>query len=398
MFNFKNTKNKQGNFYISRFFDSLKLSKDFKLLCIYHLLVQVGKGMITLFLPIFLYQKFNLSIYLVILFYVAIYALTIVFVPIGAQFMNWFNVKKSMIIGRISIVIFYVCLYFFDYNPILFLSLGVMFLIFYKVIYWVPYHTTFVEFTDGKHRGRQLAWIRVLGYLGKVGAPLLAGIVLSGPGFNILFLLMIFIYLISVIPLLGLTEVKEHFSFSYGETFKVLFDKKNRGQIFSFMANGGQKLVKAVIWPIFIFMLLNQEYSAVGAVTALVIIGAIILQMVMGFQSDKKSKKSLVKLGASAYSLGWILKSFVKTAFQIFVVGTIHNFAFIMLKIPFSSQVYNFLSRHETYRDEYTAVRDIALNIGRIIMALLIVIGVHFFGLRAAFYLAAFASFLLNLF
>ena len=209
---------------------------------------------------------------------------------------------------------------------------------------------------------------------------------------------MIIIYFVSIIPLFGLTNVEETFNFTYSETFKTLLDKRNGKEIFSFMANGAQLFIRSAIWPIFIFIILNKEYLAVGAITALIIIASTILQMFVGFQSDKKSKKKLIKFGASIYSIGWIIKSFVKTAFQIFVIGTIHDFSFIVLNTPFMSKVYNFLSRHETYRDEFSAVRDIAINIGRIIMALLVVLAIYFFGLKAAFFLAAFATFLLSLF
>jgi len=209
---------------------------------------------------------------------------------------------------------------------------------------------------------------------------------------------MIIIYLLSLIPLSGLTDVSASFDFSYLKTFKVLFDHKNRNKVYSFIADGSQKIVRVLIWPIFIFLLLNQEYSAVGAVTALIIVATVILQMLMGFQSDKKPKKGLVKFGSSFYAIGWVLKAFVNTSFQIFVIGTFHSFSLIALHTPFMSRVYNFLSRHETYKDEYTAVRNIALNIGRILMAGLLILAIYFFGLRATFFLAAGACLLLNLF
>lgn len=378
-------------------FSKLKFSPDFKLLCVYHTIVSLAGGMMGLFLPIFLFQQFNLSIYWVIVFYMAGFGLYGLLIPFGAMLMNKIGLRRSMIFGRIFTILFYVILYFFHHNPLFFAVLANVALLFFRLLYWIPYHTSFVEFTDGRYRGRQMAWLAIFGYLTSIGAPVLAGLILAQYSFNFLFVLVVFIVSLGLIPLTGLTEVKARFEYSYFQTFKEFIKRKNRKWEAAYAADGAQSMVGVMIWPIFIYQILKGEYLVVGAVTALVIIGTIITQLLMGGYTDKMSKRRLIRLSSFIYSIGWVAKAFVATAFQIFIIGTFHNFAAIMLRTPFDARYYSLSADRGSYTDEYTVLRSISLNIGRVLMGVLLIILISLLGFQVAFILAAAFSLLLNL-
>ena len=274
-----------------KFFTKLKFSSDFKLLCVYHTIVSLANGMMGLFLPIFLLKEFDNSIKWVIIFYMLGFALYGLLVPFGAMFMSKIGLRKSMIFGRFWLILFFVCLYFFHANPLLFSILSNIVLLFFRLLYWTPYHVSFLKFTDGKYRGRQMAWLSILGYMISIGAPLLAGMILYQFSFNFLFALTIAINIVAIIPLSGLTDVNAKFEFSFKKTWREFLKKKNKAWRTAYAADGAQSMVGVVIWPIFIYELLNGEYLAMGAIMALIVIITIVFQMLVGGYTDKFSKR-----------------------------------------------------------------------------------------------------------
>lgn len=375
----------------------LKLSRDFKILCLYQTIVALANGMMGLFLPIFLFQQFNSSIYLVIIFYLIGHFLYSLLVPFGAMMMNKIGLRRTMLIGRAMCIPFYVFLYFLHNDPLLFAVLANVVLLFFRLFYWVPYHVDFVSFTDGKHRGRQMSYLAVLGYLVGIGGPLLAGILLSQFSFSPLFIIVILINALSLIPLGKLTEAKAKFEFSYKQTFKELFKKGNRRLNLACFADGAQTMVGVMIWPIFIYQILEHEYMAVGAVTSLIIIGTILFQLVIGKYTDEYPKRKLMRIGSSFYALGWLAKAFVATAFQVFVVGAFHSLMAIILRTPFDALRYEQIGNTGSYVDEYTVLREMSINMGWVLMGLLLMVLIGLVGLQIAFLIAAGFSLLVNL-
>ncbi len=375
----------------------LKLSADFKILCVHHVIVALANGLIGLFLPIFLFEEFNSSIYWVIVFYAVGCLLYGILVPFGAMWMEKIGLKRSMIIARFFTILFYLCLYFLRGNPLLFAVLANVVLLIFRLFYWVPYHVNFVKFTDGHHRGRQMAYLAILGYLVGIGAPLLAGFLLTQFSFNFLFILVMIILGVAIIPLSRLNKTMAKFEFSYFQSWRELFKKANRRLLITYTADGAQGMVGVAIWPIFIYQILEKQYLAVGAVTALVVIGTIVCQLLMGQYTDKFSKRKLMHVGSFFYALGWLAKAFVATAFHIFIIGTFHSFMSIVLRTPFDALRYEQFSDRGSYVDEYTVLREMAIYWGHFLMGVLLIVLISLVGLKIAFPLAAAVSLLVNL-
>lgn len=358
---------------------------------------QVAGGLIGVFLPIFLFGYFSGSIHKVLLFYIANFVLFGLFVPLGAMLMSRIGLKISMILGSLFLVGYFVFLYLLSNNWFLalFLALGAVTL--FRVLYWIPYHTDFAEFTDRRSRGKEIALLVSITTLVSVFLPFIAGLILNKFDFSILFLISIIIASISIFPILLLRSVREKYSYSYLQTFKELFSRKNRKLFLAFSGDGAETMVGIIIWPIFIFQLLKGNYLSVGIITSLIILASIALRLIIGALTDKMSKRRLIKVGSILYFIGWIGKVFVQTAFHIFVVSSYHSFAAIVRRTPFTTLMYEQAADRGHYVDEYTVLREVALNIGRVLMLILLFILFYFVGLAAAFILAAIASLLINI-
>ena len=131
---------------------------------------------------------------------------------------------------------------------------------------------------------------------------------------------------------------------------------------------------------------------------SLIIAISVIAQLFLGKYIDSKAKKeNILKWGSFLYSFGWLIKVFISTAFQIFVVGAYHSITCIFLRTPFDALTYEIAADQEHYVDEFTVLHEMALNFGRVLMIILIIIISFFFDIQWVFVLAALASMVFNL-
>jgi len=112
---------------------------------------------------------------------------------------------------------------------------------------------------------------------------------------------------------------------------------------------------------------------------------------------SKISKEKAVHWGSALYAFGWIIKIFITTAFQLFIVGAYHSITSILLRTPFDVLTYEIASDQGHYVDEFTVLREMAINLGRTMMAILIILISFYFAIQWVFILAAMATVVLNL-
>lgn len=157
-------------------------------------------------------------------------------------------------------------------------------------------------------------------------------------------------------------------------------------------------MVGIAIWPIFIWQLLDQKYIAVGFISALIVLATVIIRLIVGNLSDRYDKKKVMVWGTVLYSIGWFIKVFVQTGYQIFFASTFHNFSSIVMHTPLDTLTYERAADQGHYIDEYTVLKELALNFGRAATCLILIFLVATFGLTAAFIFAAVVSLFVNIF
>ncbi len=97
------------------------------------------------------------------------------------------------------------------------------------------------------------------------------------------------------------------------------------------------------------------------------------------------------------YAFGWIIKIFISTAFQIFLVGAYHSITGIFAKTPFDVLSYEIAADQEHYVDEYTVLREMSIQFGRVVMIIFIILFSFILSLQWIFILAAGAALGFNL-
>ena len=354
-------------------------------------------GLVGLFLPIFLLTKLNYQVEYVFFYYLAGHLAYALLLPIGAQFLNKIGLRRSLQISVILDGAFYACFFLVDKNPGLFLVLSIIILTLARLLFWLPFHTDFAKFTNKADRGKEVSLMWATRSFLSVVMPIAAGFLIVYFGFNLVFLIAIILYLLAGIPFLTLPRTKERFSWGVGETFKKFFSKENRKLVLANMANGAENCVGIIIWPIFIWQLVNENYLEVGILSSLIIFVAIILQLIVGKYTDIFDKRKMLRWSSVFYAIGWLVKIFVLTAFHVFIAGAYHMFAKIFKDTPFDTLNYEIMADQGHLVDEYTVLKEIAIQTGRILMLIFAIIVALNFGLNWTFALAALASLFITL-
>ncbi len=358
-------------------------------------------AILGIFVPIFLYETSGNQFYIVGGYYALLSFLYAIFLVPGMYAANRIGFSRSLVLGGIFSVCIYGTMFFLTPENIwtMLWPLTIA-IVAFRVFHWVPFHVDFTLFTKAGERGKQVSLsFATIAFMGVIG-PILAGFIIShAGGYDALFGTAVVLLGLATISYAFVPETTTRFEWGYLETWKKLFSRDMRGVVVGEFANGAETVVNTLVWPIFLYEILNGDVFEIGAVSTVVVGATIVVQLFMGRHLDKgpDSKEKTLRVGSSLYALGWIFKMFVLSAAHVFFVGLYHNIVKIFTKTPFSAILYDMSAEQGEYVDEFTVLREIASHVGRAIslvvisaLALLIPIG-------WTFMIAAVASIALNL-
>jgi len=375
-----------------------KLSKGFKALYKSRLIIYIATGLLGLYIPIFLFNLLDQNLKSVAYFYLIgniTYGLLVMY---GAKFLNKFGFRKSLQIAALVGTLYFSFFYFLNENNIkLLLPLIILTLLIYRLLYWIPYNVDFAKFANKKNRGKEIGLVGASSNVIAIFTPLIAGFIITKFSFQVLFFVAILLYLASVIPLFKIPKTYEKFTWTIKQTWQNFFSKKRRPEILAFMADGAESSIGAIVWPIFMFQILKGDYLKLGIISTIIVGVTIILQLLVGKYTDKKrNRQKLLRFGSTFYALGWIIKIFIATAFQIFIVDSYQKLMKIFMRIPFDAMTFEKATDEGHYVDEFTVIREMALNAGRALMLIFVIFFSFFVDIQITFILGAVASMLFN--
>jgi len=375
-----------------------KLSKGFKALYKSRLIIYIATGLLGLYIPIFLFNLLDQNLKSVAYFYLIgniTYGLLVMY---GAKFLNKFGFRKSLQIAALVGTLYFSFFYFLNENNIkLLLPLIILTLLIYRLLYWIPYNVDFAKFANKKNRGKEIGLVGASSNVIAIFTPLIAGFIITKFSFQVLFFVAILLYLASVIPLFKIPKTYEKFTWTIKQTWQNFFSKKRRPEILAFMADGAESSIGAIVWPIFMFQILKGDYLKLGIISTIIVGVTIILQLLVGKYTDKKrNRQKLLRFGSTFYALGWIIKIFIATAFQIFIVDSYQKLMKIFMRIPFDAMTFEKAADEGHYVDEFTVIREMALNAGRALMLIFVIFFSFFVDIQITFILGAVASMLFN--
>jgi Major Facilitator Superfamily len=364
-------------------------------LLVNRLVLKMAFGFVNVFVPILLYHLFGIRLLGI---YILISLIIFLLTPISASLLSRFGVRALI---AVSIPFAAMALWALSLNDISPGIAGTLFAVFYAIhhaLYWVPYHVDFVHSLGKHHRGAVLGWYEDLLELVTIATPLIGSILIVLTGFSDTLLFVSLLCLMSLFPVYYVHDVYERFNWTYLETFSRLFNRKHRDILIGYGADGAQLAVMTILWPIFLFELLNERYVAVGVVTTATMLVILVLNMAIGFLIDKFGPERLVRWGIVLSMTGWVLKAFVGNPMQVFMVDTYHKFGDSVMRL--SRNVTGFSSAADSghYVDEYTTIAEMAYQLGKILMLILAGVIINFYDIRVVFFVTGLVSLFLIVF
>ncbi len=363
-------------FHLPHYFAS-KIRKEVEHLYASTAIGNLAQAIISLFEPIFLYAVVGLSIPEVLLFAASVYALYIILIPFGAKIASRFGYAHSIFFSIPFQILFWVCLIGSQYNRELLYIAPVLYAI-QKSLFWPAWHSTLARFANGKQVAREFSFMYAIMNVVQILGPMIGGFLTLFFGINSIFIIGSIIYACSAIPLLWSPEVFSPHMYKYHDTWQLL--KQYPKQFFGYFGFAEELLV-LIIWPIFIYILIDN-YQDIGALVTVATLVATVLALFIGIYSDKHGKKRVLQIGGYFYILSWLARIPVLSPFGAFITDTISRTAKSLVVIPMSAMTYE--RAETTHILPYIVGMEQMLSVGKFLAA---VIGMVVFALTGSFIL-----------
>ena len=321
--------------------------------------------LITLFVPIYIYQYFQ-SIPLALLFFAATRGLYGILVPLGGHLMTKIGVKHTMLISCPFVWGFYLSLLFLQKSTI-FVFLAVILFVLSEIFFWPALHTDLIRFTKKRRLGEAVGKVRAAILLPAIFAPTIGGTIIASLGYHVLFVIVLLFLFVSVIPLFLSKEFHQVYTDSYLKAYKRVFQRGNKYFTLAIISSGMEEDIQGYIWPIFLAVL-SIGYISIGGIATVASLISLLFILYLGKVADKVSKNRLLTVGPLLTSGAWLGKYFVFNPLSAFLTNSFYQLAKTTSSIPFLTIFYKKAKEKGAAMDEFIIYREIAIAISRSIM------------------------------
>ena len=256
---------------------------------------------------------------------------------------------------------------------------------FYRALYWIPYELE-VEAT-GKGRARLFVEF-VVGL-----APLLAGlwIVTAALGPIPLLYAGAGLMLFSALPLLYLPDIYERFSWTYRETFGHFVEPANRTVVSHSILDGIAGAGLLHFWPLALFLITGWSYGMLGVVLTLTFFISILGRSFVRRSIRRSGLHTSALLKVVLAVTPWTFRAVVGTPLGAVLVDSyFHTTA--PRRYGVDPQAFEQTADAGSYVDEYTALKEMGLAVGRIFLCLIATLAAFLVSLPAAFIIVFFCA------
>ena len=317
-----------------------------------------AKLLIEVFIPLILYNM-NFTIKEIILFLIIKHALCTIFLPITKLIIKKKSTTFLMIISSILFTLSYIYLNFLTKNLFKLLIFTTL-LSMYLTFYWVGRHTYALSIIEDKKATDNTSLYTIFTILGGLFSTYIGSILIEKTSYLFLSIIVLFLMLISIIPL---TKIKSKKETNEIKLINIITSFPKRNYIFTFLDQ--LRFVLVTIFPLYIYLNINKSYKYIGIINIVSGLGSIIYIYILKKLMDKNKRdylsSSLLYL-AITYTLKLLTKNNIIFLIIVFFEGIFRSVVdLITLR---NTYVY---SKNYT-RLNYTIFTEGINNIGRVII------------------------------
>ncbi|OGG50780.1 hypothetical protein A2763_02545 [Candidatus Kaiserbacteria bacterium RIFCSPHIGHO2_01_FULL_54_36] len=261
----------------------------------------------------------------------------------------------------------------------------------YRAFYFVPYEIE-VRGNAKRPRSRSAASELLIAL-----APFIAGIFIVSTTHGPVWVLYIAAGLIalSAIPLLYLRDIHEGFTWGYRETFERLFLPSHRPLLREAIMEGISGAALLLFWPIAVFLIAGWSYGMVGIILSLTFLIAILGRKLVRRGIRRAGLHRSQILNATFAATPWLFRIVVGNPLGVIFADS-YFYTTTPRRIGVDALVFEQAADAGSYVDEYTALKEMGLALGRIAACILVAVVSLYVSLPialvAVFLLAALAS------
>jgi len=332
-------------------------NKELDDLYISFFLKSLAESLISIFIPIYLltlgYGISDVAIYCLI--YFSMVSLTM---PLCMKLHSKIGIKKTMALGTLVLVIYYLLLNFVG-NGLSYQLIAVFFGVSIS-LYYSAYHIEFTRSAQKKSEGKALSMIRSIMIIASIIGPIIGSLFIEKLSFSFLFVLVSIILVASVVPLFFTKD------FSVGiEKFSMrrIVKSDTKKKAVSYQASAFLQLASGVFWPIFIYLAI-EDIVSLGIIVSLTSFLLVFMLVYLGKQADKNAKRTL-RWGTFLHAPFWIIRMFLLTPIGLFFSNLFASITHSIIDISFNRMIYNKAKKSKNIID-YFLFREFNLEIGRL--------------------------------
>lgn len=362
------------NFHIPNYFTK-SVRREIGELYAHSAVANFALSVVLLFEPIFLYNVLHFSVEKILVFMAVVYAVYIVLIPLGGKFASIFGYRHSIAISAPFQIFYWLgLLASITYPNAAFVAAAVYGV--QKTFYWPGFHCVMARFSRQEQVGREFGVEYAIIIFMQVLGPLVGGLLSQYFGLPAAFLLASLLYCGSIVPLLTAKEIFVPKVYQYKDTLALYknFPKKFLGYL-----GFGEELLVLTIWPVYIFVVI-ENYQKIGIVATAASLIAAFLALFIGKITDQYTKRVLIKIGAFFTAIVWVARLTVTNIWNTFAVDSMSRTTKELHFIPISTLTY--LRAEATHIVPYVVFFEQSLAIGKLLACL---IGILLFSLTGSF-------------
>lgn len=250
----------------------------------------------------------------------------------------------------------------------------------YRALYWIPYEIE--AEAAGKGRGSLFAEFLI------ALAPVLGGfcVVMAPYGPLGLLFAAAALMLLSAVPVLYLRDIHEGFSWGYRETFGRLTEPANRAVVLPALFEGVTGAALLLFWPLAVFLITGWSYGMLGVILSLTFIIAILTRPLIRNMLRRAGLHRSNVLNVVFAVTPWAFRVLVGTPLGVIAADS-YFYTTTPRRIGLDPLAFEQAADAGSYVDEYTALKEMALALGRIALCVVGTLAVFALSLPAAFIL-----------
>lgn len=314
------------------------LSSEFWLFEISVWLHVLGRSVIAIFIPILLLEL-DYTVREVILYYFIYHIFDVPLNVVARWFVTKMGARKTIILGTIFSIIFFIILYNLQPNHWPLLILLSLAAALYDSMYWVAHIYFFMESSKKRHSAKKdTSILFVVRKFAGIFAPAFGAVLLLAVSERALIAVSGIILFLSIVPLFFMKSVHDRPK-KKPLKMKAFFAKtKTLREYVTYGLYSLHADVENVIWPMFIYIVL-QNIESVALVPIIVSLTAIIFAYLAGKMKQKYSLR-LVGAGAALIGFIWLLRLVTMNPVFYYISVFLVGLSSIFVVLPLASKIY----------------------------------------------------------